>query len=761
MKEKIIAFLKKNRKPLAPDVLARRLDMAKPADYKKMYQALMELERENQVLFLKSGDVKFKAPRPRACGKFRANSRGFGFVAIDADEPDMFIPVGKTRWALDGDTVEVEIVRNGNAITGSSAEGAVKHIRERGTTALVGTFTKTDDAGFIGTIASRNRKLTAPILVENKGLLPENGDLVRLSVTGYPQKKEGFITGFVTEIVGHEGETGIDVLEILASMDITSDFPEEVRAQVTGISEEISLSELTGREDFRREITYTIDGADSKDLDDAIHVKRLPNGNFELGVHIADVSHYVTEGSALDVEALNRATSVYVTDRVVPMLPVALSNGICSLNEGVDRLTQSCLMEIDGNGVVVSYRIVASVIKTTYRMTYDAVNLMLAGDADTRAKFEKIAASIENARKLHEILETMRTRRGALEFETTESKIIVDAAGVPQKIVKRTRGLAERMIESFMLAANETVASDFETKHEPAIYRIHEHPKDEKLRAFIDFAAASGFQFQGNVSKVKSSDLQAFTQRIKGTPHEAVLSMMLLRSMQQARYSEDNVGHFGLGAENYTHFTSPIRRYPDLLVHRLLRAYRQPSEEVAAHFAAVIPEIATQSSSRERRAIDAEREVTKIKSAEYMAAFVDETFDGVISGVTSFGAFVALENTVEGLIATRVMKEFFNFNDRSLTLQGEKSGLTFRIGAPVRVKLISADKTTGQIDFEWIKSELDVFEKPQAAEKDKKKHVRSSVSADKAGHSDKKKKDERPFYKKGKEAYGKGKARRH
>ncbi|MDR0199285.1 MAG: ribonuclease R [Streptococcaceae bacterium] len=779
MREKIVDFLKKNHKPLAPDVLARRLEMSAPEDYKAMYSELLKLENEKKIQFLKSGEVRLRKEGPRVEGVFRANSRGFGFVTIDdSDEPDAFIPNGKTRWALDGDRVQIEITRNGNPLSGTSAEGIVKHILERGTKTLVGTFTETMDDGYIGTIASRNRKLTAPILVQAEGLHPKTGDLVKLDVTGYPQNKEGFITGLVTKIIGSEGDTGIDVLEILESMDIRSEFSAEVMTQVDNITEEITEAELAGREDFRNEVIYTIDGADSKDLDDAIHVKDLGSGLYELGVHIADVSHYVTEGSALDEEALERATSVYVTDRVVPMLPVKLSNGICSLNPQVDRLTQSCVMKIDGQGQILDYRIVQSVIKTTYRMTYDDVNLMIAGDAEALEKFPKIADSVKTAVKLHEILEAMRLRRGALEFETTESKIVVDSAGVPQKIVKRTRGIAEKMIESFMLAANETVAFNFMKRELPAIYRIHEEPKVEKIRLFVDFAAAAGLPFQGDAAKVKNADLQSFMRRVKGTPYEAVLDMMLLRSMQQARYSENNVGHFGLAAENYTHFTSPIRRYPDLLVHRLIDNYisGHVAEDVKTHFHEVIPGIAQQSSSRERRAIDAEREVTKIKSAEYMAQFVGETFDGVISGVTGFGAFVQLENTVEGLIATRELKERFNFNDRNLTLQNESTGLIFKIGAPVRVKLTGADKATGQIDFQWVKSDLDVYEKVVKSERPERRGNRGSSSLraenraskdakasrkhgpeEHHGHKpgDYKKNDQRPFYKKGKKSFGK------
>nr|WP_252899344.1 VacB/RNase II family 3'-5' exoribonuclease [Lactococcus fujiensis] len=375
--------------------------------------------------------------------------------------------------------------------------------------------------------------------------------------------------GVITEVIGHQGDVGLDILEVLCAMGIPESFPDEVMEQANAISEAISDEERIGRVDYRDEITYTIDGADSKDLDDAIHIKKLGNGNYELGVHIADVAHYVTEGSPLDEEALSRATSVYVADRVVPMLPERLSNGICSLNEGVERLTQSCVMEISPQGKILSAKINPSIIRTTYRMTYDDVNLMIDKNAEKRAQFSKIKESVEIATELHDILYNMRLTRGAIEFDDAESKIILDDKGVPINIVKRERGVAERMIESFMLAANETVAHHFISHKLPAIYRVHDEPKKEAFAKLIEFAGDLGY----SISSPSHQSLEYFMESIQETPEEAVLSTMLLHTMSTALYSEENTHHFGLAANDYTHFTSPIRRYPDLLVHRLLHFY--------------------------------------------------------------------------------------------------------------------------------------------------------------------------------------------
>lgn len=692
--------------------------------FRALAKVLASMEADKLIDITDNGMISLKNLGPALTGVFHANARGFGFFTADGEDKssDIFVGKGKTLFAMDGDEVELVVTKNGNPLNDVAAEGVVTQIVSRKVTELVGEFTADSEVtGFLGFVSLKNKKLPEKMLVAEGGLSADSGDLVKLEVTSYQDETHPVMTGIIRKIIGHVGDTGVDVLEVLEGLGIRSEFPAEVLAQAESISDTVSADEIANREDFRNEIIYTIDGADSKDLDDAIHVKRLADGNFELGVHIADVSFYVRESSALDVEALERGTSTYVTDRVVPMLPERLSNGICSLNPQVDRLTQSCVMTIDKNGSVVSYRIVQSVINTTYRMTYDDVNLMIAGDRDAIAMFPKIADSVTAAVELHEILERMRGKRGALEFTTVESKILVDEKGLPTAIVKRERGIAERMIESFMLAANETVARHFSEANLPFIYRIHEHPKVEKLTTFIEFAQVLGLgsSFKGTATHVEQKDLQAFMRAIHGREGEEVLSMMLLRSMQQARYSEQNLGHFGLAADYYTHFTSPIRRYPDLLVHRLIRNYSESTDEATQqHFAEEIPSIAQQASSRERRSIDAERDVEKMKKAEYMMRFVGEEMDGVISSVTSFGMFVALPDTVEGLVhISTLKKDYFNFNQRALTMSGERTGLTFKIGQPIRIKVTRADKITGDVDFQYLPSNFDKFEKPKKSRK--------------------------------------------
>lgn len=639
-------------------------------------------------------------------GIFHQNSKGFGFVSLGDDEPELFIPKKQTAFAMEGDKVAVNLTKPANFLAGTAAEGEVVEILERGNQELVGYFQKFSKprAGFIGSLKVRDKKISEEILVLKGGKVAEQGDLVEAELLAYPsagQENEIFVQ--IKKVLGGQNEEGIDVLEILASLGIGQDFPQAVQTELKEVPSEVAASELVGREDFRNEIVFTIDGSDAKDLDDAVSIKKLENGHFELGVHIADVSHYVAENSAIDREAFERGTSVYVTDRVVPMLPEVLSNSICSLNPRLDRLTQSCIMEIDEAGQVVTYRICQSVIKTVERMTYDDVNLMLAGDEVTLTKYEEIKNSVFIMAELHHLLEKMRKKRGAIDFESDEAKIIVNETGIPLDIQPRKRATAERMIESFMLVANETVAQDFEKRGLPFIYRIHEEPKAERLLRFMRLAASFGLTIKG----ADFEALQGFIRSIKGKPAERVLSTQLLRAMQQAKYSEVNAGHYGLAAPAYTHFTSPIRRYPDLIVHRLIRALAQPNAESRKKWEESLPQIARQSSDRERRAVDAEREIEKIKKAEYMQQFIGQDFEGIISSVTKFGLFVSLENTVDGLIQLSSLKgQYFHYDERMLALIDEKSGQEFRIGQPIRVRLRAADTLTGDIDFEYLEEEL-------------------------------------------------------
>ena len=744
-------------KSISPKMLANNLGLADDAgDYKHLLKTIAQLEESKAIEVTAAGNIALPQPEAEVLeGTFSANPRGFGFVRIGENEPDVFVKRGNTKFAMNEDVVEVKITSPANPLKGNEAEGKVVAIKSRAVTSLVGEFyafdeeEKKNSGSLLGYVVNKNKKIPFRTNISKKGLHPEVGDIVRVDITHYPDRDfPEVLQGLVTEIIGKATDTGIDVLEVLESLGIPSPFPEDVIAEANAVPDEIEEKDIIDRVDYRDEITFTIDGADAKDLDDAVHIKALDNGNIELGVHIADVSYYVTEGSALDREALNRGTSTYVTDRVVPMLPERLSNGICSLNPRVNRFTQSCVMEINPDGHVVNYKISQSVIKTTERMTYSDVNEMLAGNQEFLEKFAVIAESVEQMAKLHAILLGMRARRGSIDFETQEAKIIVDKLGKPIEIQVRKRGTAEMMIESFMLIANETVARSFATRELPFIYRVHEHPKADKLTRFIDFASVFGIPLKGTPEKMQSKDLQDFMLKIKGQPGEMVLSTMLLRSMQQARYDEDNLGHFGLAAEYYTHFTSPIRRYPDLLVHRLIRAESHPTTEVIEHFEEIIPEVAKLTSSRERRAIDAERAVEAMKKAEYMESYVGTEYDVTISSVTRFGFFVSLPNTIEGLVHMSTLgDDFYNFNERDLTLKGERTGKVFRMGQPVKVKLVKADKITGDIDFEHVDSDLDVVE---AVEKHSRESRGGRDSRDKRPDWKKNKdKDKKPFHKKG------------
>ncbi|MBF0806544.1 MULTISPECIES: ribonuclease R [unclassified Streptococcus] len=756
MKEKMMVLLKESG-PMSVDQLGDSLGMKNAKEFTSLVKEISRLEGQGKLSFTDEGTIALKKFRkknvvPKLEGIFHAHKSGFGFVTVDEAEPDVFIGRDLVNHAIDGDRVRVEILKVADRMKGSSAEGKIVDVLERSLTRIVGkVILEEGKSKYPAYIRSRNQKINQPIYIQKGDFQLQGTEVVKLVIRDYPNKKHPYFVADLIEIVGQVDDTGIDVLEVLESMDIVSTFPDAVLAEAEAIPDVPSAKDMEGRLDLRSELTFTIDGADAKDLDDAVHIKRLDGGNFELGVHIADVSYYVKEGSALDKEALERGTSVYVTDRVVPMLPERLSNGICSLNPQVDRLTQSAIMEIDRRGKVVRYQLAETVIKTSQRMTYSDVNAMIAGQDEVIQAYPELLESVAAMVDLHKILEQMRVDRGALNFDTNEAKILVNANGKPVDIVLRQRGLAERMIESFMLVANETVAEHFYRKDLPFIYRIHEDPKAEKLQKFIDFTASFGLRIYGTASKMTQASLQDIMAAAKGQVYEEVLAMMLLRSMQQARYSEHNHdGHYGLAAPFYTHFTSPIRRYPDLMVHRMMRDYRKSTEK-AGHFQEVLPAIASQSSNRERRAIDAERFVESMKKAEFMSDFVGQEFDGVIASVVKFGIFVELSNTVEGLIHVTNLPEFYHFDERTLSLRGERTGTTFRVGQPIRIRVERADKETGEIDFAYL-----------AGGEVEKKSSRSKRSQ---RERKKKREQSQPFYKKqvkkgGRHGQRRGKGRR-
>lgn len=774
IKAEILAGLKAaTKKSLSMEELAEALDMRKSEDYKLLVQTVAQMEREKTLEFNKKGRIKLPFQPIEVEGIFRRNERGFGFVTIDPEEPDVFIPKDATNFAMDGDIVMIDIQKTADLFADRGAEGQVVCIKERKVQQLVGEFTAFDvdeiaESDLFGYVTPKDKKSAQfKVFITAEGIQPVDGSVVIVEITHYPEK--GYATsleGMVTKVIGHKNDPGMDILSIVIAQGIPTQFPEEVQTASEQVPDQISESDLVGRRDLREQQIVTIDGADAKDLDDAVTVRKLDNGNYFLGVHIADVSYYVTEDSILNKEAFERGTSVYLTDRVIPMIPQRLSNGICSLNPQVPRLTMSCEMEIDPSGTIVQHEIFQSVIQTTERMTYSAVNEILEEKKpETLERYQQLVPMFQLMKELHQILEARRIQRGAINFEDREAKILVDPEGRPMDIELRERGVGERLIESFMLAANETVAEHFNRLKLPFIYRIHEQPKEEKMQRFFDFASALGILVKGTKNTITPKDLQKVIDEVEDKPEAPVINTMLLRSMQQARYSEDNYGHYGLAAEYYTHFTSPIRRYPDLIVHRLIRTYSQDQGEATkAKWAEALPEIADHSSKMERRAVDAEREVDSMKKAEYMADKVGEEFDGIISSVTKFGIFIELPNTVEGMIHLNELKQdYFHFIENQLALVGERTRQTFKIGQKVRVKVTKSDPETREIDFELLEAEeipaLEVpgnnrrnnqRRKPTGGRKNNqntnKNHPKNS-DRPAVGKEKKKKKGKKPFYK--------------
>lgn len=684
------------------------------AAFKLIVQELAQLERDGLVQVTDRGHFQLDPSQKVLTGIFHGNDKGFGFVAYDENkvEPDAYIAPDNTMRALNGDTVKIEIVRAGDPRTGKGPEGKVIEIVERHYEQVVGEFMQTDDdAGYVGQVRLTDKKLLKyKFYITAVGLKPTPGEVVTAEITEYPNDAHpDAMVGIAKQVIGSVDDPGIDILQIVYQHNIPAEFPEDVMQAADEIPDHVLPEEMQGREDVTNQNLVTIDGESSKDLDDAVTAWKLPNGNYHLGVHIADVSHYVTPGSLIDKEAYKRGTSVYLTDRVIPMLPRRLSNGICSLNEGELRLCMSCDMEIDPEGNVVKHRIHPSVMRSKARMTYTAVNQILeAHDAVTMDRYKELVPMFEDMGDLHRILLKHRKNRGAIDFDDREAEIIVDDKGHAIDVKLRTRGLAERMIESFMLAANETVAEHYFRAKVPFLYRVHETPDGDRVRSFFEFLTAFGINVKGDPNHLRPKMMQGILKQVAGKPEEAMVSVMMLRSLKQARYSDQSLGHFGLGAEFYTHFTSPIRRYPDTMVHRMIHYYEDHGINDASKqvFAPVLEEIGVHTSEMERRAIDAERDTNDMKMAEYMADHVGEEFDAVVSSVMKFGMFVELPNTIEGLIhISRMQDDYYEYVEKYLALVGRNTRRTYRIGQPIRVKVIHVDKEQSEIDFELLNPE--------------------------------------------------------
>lgn len=699
MRDSIINVLKNSDRALDIYELKDKLNLNTADEYKELSDELRKLEDEVIVYHSNKDKYMMLENSHLRKGIMRANKKGFGFVEVDGLTDDVYVSADNMNGAIHDDVVLVEITSKMNI---DRIEGRVLKIIERKIKRYIGLINF--DKNGLGHITLDDSKIKLNIEVSReKSLNAVDGHKVVVEID--KQLGNNRCIGHVVEIIGHVNDPGVDILSIVYKYNINVDFPDDVKDEVSKLPMQVYQSDLVGRHDLRDEMIFTIDGDDTKDIDDAISVDRLPNGHYKLGVHIADVSYYVKEGSPLDNEALERGTSVYLVDRVIPMLPHELSNGICSLNPGVDRLAISCVMEFNVDGKQLSYEIFPSVIRSRKQMTYKKVNSILEKNIVPEG-YEEFADKLRLMEELAVILRKAKVKRGYIDFEVDEAKVLVDDKGVPTDVVLRDRGKGEKLIEDFMIAANECVATHIYFMNLPFIYRVHEYPKEEKIRSFLSFVSNLGYHVNGNIKDVKPTTMQKILEQLKDKPEYKILSSLLLRSMQKAVYKPENLGHYGLASSCYTHFTSPIRRYPDTTVHRLLRTYLFEGKvdmQTINKWEEKLVYIAEHSSERERASVDCEREVDDMKMAEYMEKHIGEQYEGMISSVTSFGMFVELDNLIEGLVPIRDMNDFFVFDEDRMTLTGEKSHVKYSIGERVIVKVVRASKEEKTIDFEIVK----------------------------------------------------------
>ena len=661
-------------------------------ELKEVLDALVE---EGKISLSKRGKYS-KGHAVHLKGTFQANARGFGFVTPEDGSEDVFIPEDNISGAFQGDEVEYIITA---APSGRRKEGKIVRILSHSVVHVVGLYEKSKSFGFV---RPDNQRYLKDIYIpsgKERGAMTGHKVVVELTSYGGEHMKP---EGKVVEIIGHVNDPGTDILSVVMDSGIPTEFPEKVLNQAVRVGKPVSEADCAGRKDLRDWLMVTIDGEDAKDLDDAVSLKE-EEGRYVLGVHIADVTNYVQENSALDREAFERGTSVYLADRVIPMLPHRLSNGICSLNAGEDRLALSCIMTFDPSGDTIDHEIAETVINVNRRMSYNGVAAILAGDTQD-LEDEKIISMIQSMKKLSDILRERRGRRGSIDFDFPETKVILDEEGRPVDIKPYERNDATKIIEDFMLMANETVAEEYYWRELPFLYRTHEVPDEEKIRQLSTFINNFGYHIHVR-NEVRPKEIQKLLERVDGTPEEALISRLALRSMKQARYTTENTGHFGLAAKYYTHFTSPIRRYPDLQIHRIIKENLRGrlNEDRIAHYEEILPKVAAQCSDRERRAEEAEREVVRMKKAEYMYSHIGEEYDGVISGVTKWGVYVELPNTVEGLVHVADMRDdHYEFSEQTYELTGQHTGKSYKLGQSVRVCVIDADKLQRTVNFEII-----------------------------------------------------------
>lgn len=671
----------------------------KKEERQELKEILDELEAEGKIHRTQKGKY-VKGQGTKLTGIYQAHARGFGFVVMEESDHDIFIPEEESGGALQGDEVEIQITKGAGGKSGQRQEGKVIRILKRGTSQIVGYYQKNKSFGFV---LPDNQKFLQDIFVpeeKSKGAVTGHKVLVKLCSYGGNGKKP---EGEVVEILGHVNDPGTDVLSIAVSYELPIEFPEKVKNQAERVAKPVSTADCAGRKDLREVRMVTIDGEDAKDLDDAVSLE-IRDGFYYLGVHIADVTNYVQENSALDKEAKKRGTSVYLADRVIPMLPHTLSNGICSLNEGEDRLALSCLMKIDKNGTIVDHEIAESVIQVNRRMTYTAVKQILEDEDEEQCRiYQEFVPMFQSMKELSAILREKRHKRGAVDFDFPETKVILDEAGHPVELKAYERNTATKLIEDFMLAANETVAEDFFWREIPFVYRIHEAPDEEKIRKLAVFLHNFGYTMHIGTNTVHPKEIQKLLSKVEGKPEEPMIARLALRSMKQAKYTPENEGHFGLATTYYTHFTSPIRRYPDLQIHRIIKETLRGrmNEARIRHYQSILEEVTKHASETERRADEAERETIKLKKVQYMKSYIGEEYEGIISGITKWGMYVELPNTIEGLVhVVNMTDDHYEYIEDRYEMRGVHTGKTFRLGQKVHVRVTGVDELQRTIDFE-------------------------------------------------------------
>lgn len=697
-KERIKGFIhEKSYHPLSFEELVVSLDVPKE-DIPLFRQCLDELEQEG--LIFKTKKNRYGAPDRMGlvAGKFQSHERGFGFVIPDdSNINDLYIQSDRVNGAMHGDHVIARVTKHFS--DDRSSEGEIVKILSRANEKVVGTFERSYSIGYV---IPDHRKIKGHIIVPlDKSMDAKPHQKVIVEITRYPESERN-AEGQIIEILGDVDDQGVDLLSIIRTYNIPVDFPDEVLETAKSIPQELTPDDYTGRRDLRDLLMVTIDGEDARDIDDAVSLEITEEGNYRLGVHIADVSHYVKENSLLDIEALKRGTSVYFPDRVIPMMPTELSNGICSLNANVDRLAFTVFMEINNLGRVINHEIIESVINVNERMTYtDVYKILEEEDQELIEKYKPLVPMFKNMKDLALILMKKRSLRGAIDFDFEETKIVVDEQGKTVAIEKYEITIANKIIEEFMLLCNETVSEHFYWANIPFVYRIHEDPDPEKIQRLNEFLFNFGVRIKGS-GNVHPRALQDVLDKVKGTRQERIISTMMLRSLQKARYSDEHTWHFGLAANYYSHFTAPIRRYPDLMIHRIMKEYIHGdlNAERIEYYTSALPEITRQCSEREKNAEEAERDYEDFKKAEYMREHIGEEFNGVVSGITSFGMFIELENSVEGLVRLSSMEDdYYIYDEKLYCLIGERTGKVYRIGDIVEVVVTNADPKTRQIDF--------------------------------------------------------------